>query len=53
MDSYIKEVAENQRRAGRLGVAWAVEQAVQSLGLQSYFMDENGDGPFIQEIKNY
>lgn len=51
MDEYIKHIADNHRKAGRIGIAWHVEQVVQSLGLMSYFVDASGDGPFIQEIK--
>lgn len=51
MDEYIKQIADNHRKAGRIGIAWHVEQVVQSLGLMSYFMDESGDGPFIQEVR--
>lgn len=51
MDEYIQHIAENHRKAGMIGIAWHVEQVVQSLGLMSYFVDASGDGPFIQEIK--
>ena len=50
MDAYIKMIADNQRKAGRIGIAWHVEQTVRALGLMDYFVDENGDGPFIQEV---
>lgn len=51
MDEYIKQVADNHRKAGRLGIAWKVEQTVQRLGLMDYFVDEHGDGPFMQEVR--
>jgi hypothetical protein len=50
MDEYIKQVADNHRKAGRIGIAWHVEQVVQSLGLMDYFVDAKGNGPFIQEV---
>lgn len=52
MDEYIAQVAANHLKAGRIGIAWKVEQMVQSLGLMDYFVDANGDGPFIQEVRN-
>lgn len=51
MDEYIKRVADNHRKAGRIGIAWQVEQAVQALGLMDYFTDADGNGPFIQEVR--
>ena len=51
MDEYIKQVADNHRKAGMLGIAWRVEQTVQHLGLMDYFVDYEGDGPFMQEVK--
>jgi len=50
MDEYIKQVADNHRAAGRLGIAWAVEQRVQALGLMDYFVDASGNGPFMQQV---
>jgi hypothetical protein len=51
MDEFIAQVADNHRKAGMLGIAWKVEQTVQHLGLMDYFVDANGDGPFMQAVK--
>ena len=49
MDEIIQQVAADHLKAGRLGIAWHVEQVSQALGLD--LSDANGDGPFMQEVK--
>ena len=47
----MKQVAEDNRGAAAIHLAWIVEQAVQATGLMSYYADDNGDGPFMQHMK--
>jgi hypothetical protein len=50
MDEYIKQIADNNRKAAKIHLAWLMEQTVQHLGLMPYFVDDKGNGPFIQEV---
>lgn len=49
----VSSSAADQRQAGLLGIAWHVEQVAQSLGIIDRMTDENGDGPFIQKLKEF
>lgn len=48
MDETVKR---DNLKAAKIHLAWIVEQTVQHLGLMDYFVDADGDGPFIQEVK--
>lgn len=52
MDEFIAARARDNRMAAEIHLAWIVEQTVQGLGLMDYFVDDSGNGPFIQKVRS-